>query len=268
MTYCIKCGADLDENAKFCPKCGTTVGSREPISKQTLQKEQRKPIRAIMIVSIILIVAMSILGAVYVSGYWHTIVPLVGSGNLDTEVFDISDFTIVEVGYGFEVEIDQSSSYSIRITADDNVFSKVQVSKRGNTLKIDLIPGIYQTATLQAEITLPDLVGLEFSGGTRGSIQGFHSSHDFVLALSGGSFVEMEGAADDLIVEASGGSHLDLTNYSIHNVNVLLSGGSHGTINLDGQLDANLSGGSHLYYLGDPTLGDITASGGSTVSEK
>jgi hypothetical protein len=221
-----------------------------------------------MIVSIILIVAISILGAVYVSGYWNTIFPFVGSGNLDSEVFDISDFTIVEAGYGFEVEIVQSGSYSIRITADDNVISKVQVSKLGNTLKIDLIPGIYRTVTLQAEITMPDLAGLEFSGGTRGMIQGFNSSHDFVLILSGGSFVEMEGAADDLTVEASGGSHLDLTNFMVHDVNVLLSGGSHGTINLDGQLDANLSGGSHLYYLGDLTLGDITTSGGSTVSEK
>jgi hypothetical protein len=45
---------------------------------------------------------------------------LVGSGNLETESYAFSDFTEVEIGSGFEFEIEQSSSYSIDVTADDN----------------------------------------------------------------------------------------------------------------------------------------------------
>ncbi len=47
-----------------------------------------------------------------------------------------------------------------------------------------------------------------------------------------------------------------------------LSGGSHGTINVNGRLNADVSGGSQLTYIGDPTLGDIEKTSGSTVSRK
>jgi hypothetical protein len=33
-------------------------------------------------------------------------------------------------------------------------------------------------------------------------------------------------------------------------------------------MDADLSGASHLYYIGEPTLGDIDISGGSSIGEK
>jgi len=57
-----------------------------------------------------------------------------GSGTLDTQEMDFSDFTRVEVGYAFEVEIVRSDSYTVSITADDILFEYVQVSKEGETL--------------------------------------------------------------------------------------------------------------------------------------
>ena len=45
-----------------------------------------------------------------------------GSGNIVTRTMEFSDFTAVEVGGGFRVEITQSSSYSVRVTADNNTF--------------------------------------------------------------------------------------------------------------------------------------------------
>ena len=40
------------------------------------------------------------------------------------------------------------------------------------------------------------------------------------------------------------------------------------TVNVTGTLDVNLSGGSRVEYIGEPTLGDIDLSGDSTVSKK
>jgi hypothetical protein len=65
----------------------------------------------------------------------------------------------------------------------------------------------------------------------------------------------------------SGGSDLELSNLNVNNVSIGLSGGSRGTINLDGRIDATLSGGSNLYYIGNPTLGSIKTSGGAQVSK-
>ena len=146
--------------------------------------------------------------------------------------------------------------------------SFVKVSKTGTKLTIGLKPGSYQSVTLKAEITLPELHELQLSGGTHGQVDDFTFSHDFSLELSGGSRIEVEGEGTDLVINASGGSHLGLRGFPVHNTEVNLSGRSHATIRLDGRLDADLSGGSVLLYHGAPTMGDIQSSGGSTISPK
>lgn len=234
---------------------------------------------------------------------------IIGSGNLETQEFNYSDFTRVEVGNAFEVEVIQSDSFSIIITADDNIFDNINVSKSGETLRIWLRSGYhYRNYTARAEITMPQLHRLELSGATSGTIEGFSSAHDFILELSGASSlnisdmsagdirfdisgassltgsitadgnagldlsgassVTLSGSANDLDADASGASHLGLNNFPIHNANVELSGASAGTINLDGTLNADLSGASHLYYIGEPTLGELNTSGGSSISKK
>jgi len=232
-------------------------------------KANTHAISALTIALIIIIVVgsvVAILAATILLGFWKPFDQIVGSGTLDTEKMTFTDFTIIEVGWGFEVDIDQSDSYSINITADDNMFDYIETSKTGNTLKIGLKLGyIYQNTTLKAEITMPDLYEATFSGGARGTVEGFTSSHDFAISLSGGCNISLEGAANDLTISASGGSHLSLRDFPVHDTTVNLSGGSHATINLDGRLDGNLSGGSHLTYLGNPTTIDVNASGGSTV---
>jgi len=252
-----------------------------------------------------MLIAVMLLVVLLVPGCFGIIT---GSGNLETQEFDYSDFTRVEVGYALEVEVIQSSSFSISITADDNIFNYMDVSKSGETLKIRLKPGYsYTSYTAIAEITMPELYRLDLSGATHGSVQGFSSSHDFVLELSGASSLDMvemaagdikfevsgashltgsitaddaefdisgassvtlSGSANDLDANVSGASHLEIEDFPVHNADVNLSGASSGTINMDGTLDANLSGASHLYYIGEPTLGSLDISGSSTIGEK
>jgi len=211
-----------------------------------------------------------------------------GSGNLTTETHDLSDFSRIEAHNGFELEITMSNTFSIEITADDNVQEYVEVEKSGNTLSIRLLgTRFYDSVTLRARVTMPDLYKIELTGGSQAAISGFSSAHDFEadlsggsqlsgditagdaeFELSGGSQVSLEGSGDDLFINASGGSQLDLEDFLIDNADINLSGGSWATININGILDANLSGGSRVEYVGDPNLGDINLSGASTVSQK
>ena len=180
-------------------------------------------------------------------GFLPGIGGLTGSGTPVTETKSITGFTSVSAAMGFNVEITESSSYSVRVTVDDNVVDKLRVTKIGDTLSIALDPGTYTRMTLRAVVTMPDIEGLE---------------------LSGGSHVDAEGSAGDLTVDASGGSTLDLENFPVHDASIGFSGGSSGTISLDGNLDADVSGGSRLWYIGSPTLGNIDTSGGATVQKK
>jgi hypothetical protein len=193
---------------------------------------------------------------------------MTGSGTTVTETKSFTGFTSVSVAMGFRVEITESSTYSVMVTVDDNVVNRLRVTKEGDTLSIALTPGIYTSMTLRAVVTMPDIEGLELSGGSRGFIRGFVGLASLDLELSGGSHIEAEGSADDLMVDASGGSTLDLENFPVHDADIGFSGGSSGTINIDSTLNADLSGGSRLWYIGDPTLGDIDTSGDSTVQSK
>jgi hypothetical protein len=271
MNYCRHCGAELEENAKFCSKCGTpvamqTIERKEPISRK------RRPmspwaIAGIAVLAFVVIAALIVIPLLL--GGLFPFSRVVGSGNLRTQEETFSDFAIVDVGSGFKVDITQASSYRIIITADDNLFDYIQVTKTGNTLTIRLEPGVsYQTLTLKAEISMPDLEELQFSGGVNGTATGFVMSHDFRAELSGGSILKMDGEASNLIATCSGGSWLELSEFEVNNANIDFSGGSQGTINLDGRLDADLSGGSQLFYIGNPTLGEISTSGGSTISPR
>jgi len=257
--------------------------------------------KVIMVASVVVLLTLGLLAGC-VGGV------VKGSGNLDTQEFNFSDFARVEVGYAFEVEITQSSSYSVSITADDNLFDYILVSKQGTTLKIRLEPALHYAFTkLQAKITMPQLRGLTLSGATRGTVSGFSSTDNIDIEVSGASSldlvdisagditfdisgasrvtgditagdadfdvsgastVQLEGSASNIVVDASGASRVKLAAFPVSNADVTLSGASSGTVNLDGRLDADLSGASKLLYIGEFTMGTINTSGASTLSEK
>ena len=155
------------------------------------------------------------------------------------------------------------------VTADDNVMELIEVSKSGDTLNVGIRWGTrLSSATLKIKITMPTINRIELSGGSQGKIEDFSSANPFSIDLSGGSQLNGQGSAGDLTIDASGGSQLHFADYFVQDVNIELSGGSQATINLDGTLDADLSGGSQLYYYGDPTLGEIETSSGSQIEKK
>lgn len=213
---------------------------------------------------------------------------LIGSGNLETEEYAFSNFTRVEISSAFEFEIQQSSSYNISVTADDNVMDYVQVSQVGQTLKIGLRTVTwFGPKTLRASVTMPQLHGLTASGASHGDVYDFSSTEDLDITvsgasrvngditagnvefdISGASTIQLDGSANDMVASVSGASRLNLDDFTVNNADVNFSGASSGTINLDGRLDADLSGASRLSYIGEPTMGTINTSGASTLSKK
>jgi hypothetical protein len=235
---------------------------------------------------VIAVIAAAVGGTFIFLRFWPG--GLVGSGNLETEAYAFADFTEVEIGSAFEFEIKQSGSYSINITADDNVMDYVQVSKDGQTLKIRLgRVSILGPVTLRASVTMPQLHGLTASGASHGTVSNFSSTEDLNIAvsgasrvtgditasnvefdISGASTIQLEGSANDIDANVSGASHLNLDDFTIDNAEVNFSGASSGTVNLNGRLEANISGASRLWYIGEPTMGNINTSGASTISKR
>ncbi len=220
-------------------------------------------------------------------------VKVIGSGNLVTKTYDYSDFTGVKAESGMQVELTRSDTFSVEVVADDNAIEYIEVSKSGDTLRVKPKSNArFRDATLTAKITMPELHELELSGGAHANMTGFSSAHelsvklsggshvsDFITPgditagnidfdLSGGSHVRLTGSADDLDIDCSGGSHIDLEGLSADNADIDLSGGSHATVNVSGTLNVDISGGSRVYYVGNPTMGDIDVDWDSDLIQK
>ena len=208
---------------------------------------------------------------------------------MKTEEFNISDFSEIITGWAFEIEIVQSESYSVTVTADDGLFRNLKVFKENETLKIGQSKHIGWFSRIinpKARITMPVLKRLGLSGASKAVVSGFNSSENFRLSLSGASNVtgeitagdaefdlsgasgvELTGSARDVIIKASGASHLELGGFSVNNMAVKLSGASRSTIKVDGNLDVRLSGASRLNWIGNPVMQDIRTSGASRLSK-
>jgi hypothetical protein len=214
--------------------------------------------------------------------------PISGSGEVVTQEEEISGFDKVEVSQAFQADISQGETFSVVIRIDDNLVEYLDVGKQGSTLKIDLkIDRPVRDATLEAEVTLPELTGLDLNGASRATLSGFQSakaldveasgaSHlrgdveagDARFVVSGASHVTLGGSAGDATVDVSGASSVDLAGFPVTDASVKARGASEATVNASGTLDADASGASHVYYLGSPTLGKVNTSGASDVEPR
>ena len=227
-----------------------------------------------------------------------------GTGNVISQLYNHTDFTEIEIGSAFEVEVVPLDTFTVSISAQENLFDYVEVSQSGQVLKIGMKPLTFTNADLKAVITLPALSRLRLSGASQGTAKGFRSTGDFKLELSGASNLDIDieagtaaiqlsgaseltgrlisagaemelsgasqatlnGSAGSLTLQASGSSDADLSSYPLQNAVIDLSGASTADITVSGTLDAELSGASTLNYTGSPALGNTRITGDSNLN--
>ena len=189
---------------------------------------------------------------------------------MSTREFNFNDFSSVEVGGAFEVDVRPSDSYSVVVEADWLTLQSVEVSRRGEMLSISRkwhpLTWIPASSRPKATITMPVLRGLSISGATRVTVSGFKSSEDFRmdlsgasritgdlgvgnarLALSGASRADLSGSAGNLTADISGASRIEMGGFEVQDASLVMSGASRMAVNVDSRLNAELSGASHLH---------------------
>jgi hypothetical protein len=273
-----------------------------------LLHSEKRGISGTALIAIILVILLALAGAYYV---WTNYAQgLAGSGNVISRQFTVPGFTSVQVEDGFIANISYADYFMVRVTTDDNIMERINVSSANGVLHVGVSEGapITKITVLKLEVYMPAVTGIDLSGGTNGALSGFPiqarvsmmlsgaSSLNATQAvvgsfsasltngsvlrgyitcgggvpssfmLSGGSSVNLSGIGGDLTIDASGGSSLDLLWMAANDVRVAMSGGSSAKVNMDGTLNADLSGGSSLRYLGSPTMGSIDLSGGSSIN--
>ncbi len=209
-----------------------------------------------------------------------------GSGNLVTRQVEESDFTAVEAGSALKVDLAQSATYGVSVTADDNVIDYVEVSKVGTALRLGMKSGSYNNATIRVLVTMPDLKSIRFSGASKGTMVGFKpqslearlsgasqltgrlEAGSLDLSVAEASNLNLGGSADSLKLSGSGSSQTSLGDLAVSSATINLREASTATVNVRNKLDADLRSASNLYYVGTPTLGNITSLEASSVRRR
>lgn len=234
--------------------------------------------------------------------------PVSGSQKLDTREYDNTGFDRVEVSSPIRVDLTRADTFRVSITANENIFNYIEVTQNGSILRVRLKPFFsFHNITTNVTITMPNLRALTLSGASSGEVAGFRSTgsidlevsgasrldivsleaqelgikvsgasratgtvkaSDANFELSGASRLEVDGSADGASMEGSGASSFQMANFYMLVATINLSGASNGNVEVNGRLDLELSGASHLTVGGDPILGNIQISGASSLSRR
>ncbi len=163
------------------------------------------------------------------------------------------------------------------------------------------------TKNLRAEITMPVLRGLSLSGATRARVSGFKSSDSFKLDMSGASSLDMreievgdaefvisgaskvsgdmkaantrfdlsgaskvtlKGSGTNSTLTVSNASNINLTDFILETADVKLTSASEATLSPKEKLDCVVSDASTLYFLGNPTTGNVQVTGASSIKHR
>ena len=171
-----------------------------------------------------------------------------GSGNIVSQERETGEFESIEVSGGIDLTltVDATADDSVTVIYDENLLDRIVTEVEGSTLVIRS-EGSFNV----------------FGSGCRVEVTTATLEE---LAVSGGSDVEAAGSLDRLVVGASGGSDLDLSDLVVDSMVIAASGGSDVTANVTGEIVGDVSGGSNLTIGGDPARQDIEVSGGADVS--
>lgn len=190
----------------------------------------------------------------------------VGNGKLAPQAREVPPFKRLSVGGGVKVTF-TTGPRAVLLTTDENLLGVMRVEVVDGVLFIRPRQPLGFSTRLTAAVSGEALEGLLLSGGS-GFSGPATAADEFVIDASGGSTAEVAGiSSKNVIATASGGSTVTFTGGSTSSLFVAASGGSkfsaHSFVAADVGIEA--SGGSEICVLATRQITG-NASGGSTVN--
>ncbi|MET0392769.1 MAG: head GIN domain-containing protein [Chitinophagaceae bacterium] len=201
------------------------------------------------------------------------------------EDVQVSGFTRVNAGAELNVIITKGAAFAIKARGEANYVHDLEFSVADNTLEIQYQTYVQNRPQMDIYITLPTLTSTILSGAATGTVAGFQGvPHVISAVLSGASNLTMNGTGVNMNVEISGASTLTVTGATADlygnisgggklkaygltatEVDISASGGATAQVQPVDALFASASGGSRIYYKGNPGVKNIETSGGGQV---
>ena len=211
----------------------------------------------------------------------------------NAEVRPVEKFNGVEVSGAVSLYLSPGPEQGVAISAGDAKYnSKIKTEVKNGSLRITVEGGVWNgfnwtNRKLKAYVTVTDINRLEVSGASYASISGALKSDELKMDISGASEVKgiinatrlnldisgasvarLSGTAKNALIEASGACKVNSYELSIDNCKASSSGASNIKVTVTGELNADASGGSNIYYKGQGIAKVMNASAGASIKNR
>lgn len=211
----------------------------------------------------------------------------------NAEVRTVEKFNGIEVSGAVSLFLSQGPTQGVAISAGEAKYnSKIKTEVKNGVLRISVDAGVWNgfnwtNRKLKAYVTATDLQRLDVSGASYVSFSGPLKSDELKLDISGASEVKgminvaklnldisgasvarLSGTAKDGLIDASGACKVNSYELSIETCKASSSGASNIKVTVTGELNANASGGSNIYYKGQGIGKVLNASAGASIKNR
>src|SRR5215211_3145556 len=163
-----------------------------------------------------------------------------GSGVGGSEARYTGDFSGLNVGGVFHVEVTAGKEFSVQVQADDNLLPYIRTEVKDGVLAIETTKRIESHTPLRVLVSAPEIERVQVSGGSVLSLAGVANSI-LEIGASGNSKVTVDGETDEVNLEVSGASSVEAEHLKAQIASVDSSGASRVSVFVTEKLTSNAS---------------------------
>ncbi len=205
-----------------------------------------------------------------------------GSGDLQTETRNVTDFHALEVDICGKVEVRVDSVYKVEVTCEDNIIEYLETIEDNGVLKIRFDRNVYDVDKLKITVSAPSWDAFEINGSAdvelfddisgdkltvdisgSGDInlnKAFFDQFDF--KVSGSGDIDVNGAGDHLKCSVSGSGEVDALDCPVKTADINVSGSGDVRLDVSESLDVTISGSGLVEYKGNPVVNKSVSGSG------
>ncbi len=190
-----------------------------------------------------------------------------GSGDIQTETRDVSQFERIKLSGSFDVSVQIGEPQSVKVTFDDNLLDIIMTEVHGRTLRIYSDESFSSRRDCRVEITVAKLEDVSLSGSGNVEIRDLNGG-DFSVSVSGSGNIRADGKVDELDISVSGSGDIDARDLQAVDAYVTVSGSGDVDVSASGELSARVSGSGDVAYYGTPERISQRVSGSGSIRKK
>lgn len=211
----------------------------------------------------------------------------------NAEVRTVEKFDGIELSGAVSLYLSQGNTTAVAVSAGEEKYNnKIKTEVRNGVLRISVEGGVWNgfnwtNRKLRAYVTVTDINRLGISGASYVSISGTLKSGELKMNISGASEVKglidinkldmdisgasisrLSGTVKEGAIDASGACKVNSYDLVFDKCKVSASGAANIRVTINGELNADASGGSNIYYKGAGVVRTINTSGGASIKNR